>query len=424
MGNSFRQTIASIFSNPKMKEDILLSGHLKETIIRSQEANGEYLLIAQDTTSYNYTGHKQMEGLGVIQQKTLGIHQHNAMVMNELGTPLGLIHQEYWSRSNEVASTNKAYDGIESQKWFRGLSAVNNHLSTITKKKVLIQDREADIYDFFTAKREENVALITRVCQPRNLTLAEIKTTFKLATIGEHLTDYGTKTITINRNNKEVNVVLSIKASPVSILAGQGKTKTVCKGMSLVIAEEIVENIATTTATPQVSETSETTETANNIAPKDKIIWYLLTSLPVENQEDALRVITFYSFRWRIERLHYTLKSGGYNVERLQFDDIQTTINALVFYSVVSWQLLMISYLVKEDKEYAPEVAFSKQEVEILQALTNKQILTLKIAVLSIAKFVKFVPTKKQPMPGIKIMAEALERFYYIKMGFQQGRKQ
>ncbi len=116
MGSSFCQTIAGIFSNPQMKEDIMLSGHLQETVIRSQEAAGEYLLIAQDTTSYNYTGHKQMEGLGVIQQKTLGIHQHNALVINELGTPLGLIHQEYWSRSNEVAKTSKHYDGIESQK--------------------------------------------------------------------------------------------------------------------------------------------------------------------------------------------------------------------------------------------------------------------------------------------------------------------
>lgn len=366
MGSSFRQTIASIFANPKMKEDILLSGHLEETIVRSQEAEGKYLLIAQDTTSYNYTGHKQMEGLGVIQQKTLGIHQHNALVINELGTPLGLIHQEYWSRSNEVAKTSKHYNGVESQKWFRGLLAVNKHLSSVSKTKVLIQDREADIYDFFNAERAENVEVITRVFQPRKLSLAEIKGTFKLKTIGEHLTDYGKKTISITRDNKEINVTLSIKSAPVSILSGQGKTVDNCTGMTLVIAEEIAE-IAT-----------DATDTAT---PKDKIVWYLLTSLSIESKEDALRVVTFYSYRWRIERLHYTLKSGGYNVERLQFDDIQTTINALVFYSVVSWQLLMISYLVKEEQEYAPQVAFSKQEVEILEVLTSKQILTLKMRI-------------------------------------------
>jgi hypothetical protein len=47
---------------------------------------------------------------------------------------------------------------------------------------------------------------------------------------------------------------------------------------------------------------------------------------------------------------------GADDVEKLQFDDIDTAISALTFYSVASWQLLAISYLVKEDKEYQPKI--------------------------------------------------------------------
>jgi hypothetical protein len=35
-----------------------------------------------------------------------------------------------------------------------------------------------------------------------------------------------------------------------------------------------------------------------------------LTSLPVHNAAEASQIITWYSYRWLIERLHYVLKSG------------------------------------------------------------------------------------------------------------------
>ena len=68
-----------------MREKNMLNGHLLSTQQRILLSEGEYLLIAQDTTHYNYTRHKGMEGLGIIQQKTLVILQHNVFVMNELG---------------------------------------------------------------------------------------------------------------------------------------------------------------------------------------------------------------------------------------------------------------------------------------------------------------------------------------------------
>lgn len=72
MGNSFRQTIAGIFSNPKMSTQIMLEGHISNTIQRVQASSGSYLITAQDTTYYNYSGHHQMEGLGEIQGKVKG----------------------------------------------------------------------------------------------------------------------------------------------------------------------------------------------------------------------------------------------------------------------------------------------------------------------------------------------------------------
>ena len=59
---------------------------------------------------------------------------------------------------------------------------------------------------------------------------------------------------------------------------------------------------------------------AREIAPpdeKDPMEWLLLTTLPVTTGEDAVRIVTWYRDRWRMERLHLPLKTGGSQVEDL-----------------------------------------------------------------------------------------------------------
>ena len=39
--------------------------------------------------------------------------------------------------------------------------------------------------------------------------------------------------------------------------------------------------------------------------------WLLLTTLPCDTLKAALQVLTWYTYRWRIERYHFILKSAG-----------------------------------------------------------------------------------------------------------------
>ena len=400
MGNSFRQTVAGIFSNASMTPDTMLEGHIANTLARAEVSEGDYLIAAQDTTYYNYSGHVQMEGLGVIQGKLKGIMQHNILLMSELGQPLGVIDQQYWTRKGD-----KDFEGKESLKWTNGLEAVNTHLGKSRQKVVLVQDREADIFNFFKAKRASSVELLVRVHQPRNLQVLANQCVAKLATIGEHLADFGTKDVLIQRNNKEVKMTLALKAGAVNVLPDKdlSVTKHQIQGLSLVIAEEIA-CVDSTTGEDVFKET-------------DKAIWYLLTSVPIDNQADAQRIVHFYALRWRIERFHYTLKSGALNVEKLQFDDIHSMLNALSFYSIVAWQLLALTYFIRQEADVPATHVFEQGELEILQQTSKKLIQTVKEAVLVLSKIVGFAPSKKQPLPGIKILTQALERFYFIKIG-------
>jgi len=400
MGNSFRQTVAGIFSNTSMTPDTMLEGHIAHTLSRAAVSEGDYLIAVQDTTYYNYSGHTHMDGLGVIQGKLKGVLQHNLLLMNELGQPLGVIDQQYWTRKGD-----KDFEGKESLKWTNGLDAVNKHLGKSRQKVVLVQDREADIFNFFKAERASSVELLVRVHQPRNLQVLANQCVAKLATIGEHLADFGTKEVIIHRNNKEVKMTLALKAGAVNVLPDKDLSiaKHQIQGLSLVIAEEIA-CVDSTIGEDVFKET-------------DKAIWYLLTSLPIESQADVQRIVHFYALRWRIERFHYTLKSGALNVEKLQFDDIHSTLNALSFYSIVAWQLLALTYFIRQEADAPATHVFEVQEIEILQKISKKDIQTVKQATLALGKIVGFTPSKKQPFPGIKVLAQALERLYFIKIG-------
>lgn len=379
-----------------MTPAVMQEGHLSATKERISASEGEYILVAQDTTYYNYSGHQAMKGLGKIQGQIKGIMQHNLLALSETGIPLGLLGQDYWSRESSHSYPGKK----ESEKWGKGLQIVNRELGGTAKKVVLMQDREADIFAFFQAERAAGVELLVRVHEPRKLEVGHSGEVAKLEEMRGKLPVMGAKRVVITRQNKEITLVLALQGGAVDVLSGAGK-KT--QGLALVIAEEI---------------DSFDSQGKSIFDPQQRVVWYLLTSLPVTSVLGMERLTYFYSLRWRIERLHYTLKSGALEVEKLQFDDLTTTLNALAFYSVVAWQILAIVYLTRHEQDAEATACFTKQEITILAATSKQPLTTVKAATLALAKLVGFAPSKRQPMPGIKMLAMALERFHYLKLGF------
>jgi len=49
MGNSFRQTVASIFARQDMEPNQMLSGHRQSTLARVDASESDYIIAAQDT---------------------------------------------------------------------------------------------------------------------------------------------------------------------------------------------------------------------------------------------------------------------------------------------------------------------------------------------------------------------------------------
>lgn len=402
LGESLRKSCSNGLSHPQMSTSKILQGHYQATNRRVGQSEEQVFVIAQDTVVLNMHTHKSMSGLKPLQEKLLGVLQHNALCLeSQSGIPLGLVDVHNWTRKGY-----QAYE-LESQKWMPPLTKTNTLAQQHpTKRFVLVQDREADMYSFLTATRRENVDMVTRVYQNRKYELLYESPysppVYYLNQIVEHLPLLGTHQVEIYRDAQPLTLKVELSAAAIKIYQTnkKGRIKGKSKKMYLVCAKEV----------------QAFNQKGKLVEPPTKAAqWLLLTNLEVEHLDQAKSVSSYYSQRWQVERLHYTMKSGAFQVERLQFDDVQTFCHALGLYTIAAWRIYMLQKIASEQPQTPAKLYFDEVERLILQNHSTKAIGNIFEAVQAVGLLVKFVPRKRQPLPGIKILGEGLKTLESIK---------
>jgi hypothetical protein len=405
---SRRKAVSSILHHEKTTQQDLLSGHIRATQLRGCQE--ETLLIASDTTVMDFTTHQATTGLGPISDKEYqrGFLVHSALALTQQGVPLGLLSQMSWARDPHQEGSAKerrkrASTDKESAKWLQTLRAVEKVLPP-TQKAVMIQDREADVFAFFSAPRREGLDLLLRATQPRRLdTRGQTGPTTLFAAVAQALV-VAVKTIHIPPGPKRVerDACLRVRVATVWIRPGMNGPDPSGAAIRLSVVRGSEEN------PPE--------------GVKDPLEWVLLTTLSVESAEDALRILEYYTFRWRIERFHFVLKSGC-GFERLQLDRLDTLEKALSLYSIVAWRLLYLTYLVRHAPDTPYAEAISVFEKDVLQLYTGKLVKTVQDVVLGVARLAGFVRVPSAPNPGVKTLWQGFRKLQDMTAGFLLARQ-
>lgn len=395
-------------SSPKVEVEKLRAAHAAATLERARGL--PYVLVAQDTTELSFSGRATLKGIGPLDRNGQGLKVHTGLALSLEGVPLGILHQEVWARSAEETGKKhqrrrRAAQDKESAKWRRTGEACQALLPE-GMGMVQIGDSEADCFYFLAMERKPGVEILIRATQNRRLVSLEYL--WEAVAAAPLL---GRRTLHLPRTPKrpERDAQLEIRATRVELspprhARGRAQLKP-------------VEAYAI-----WVQETGEVPD------GQEPVQWLLLTTLPVESFEDAWRVVQMYTQRWKVERYHYTLKSGC-KIEELQLEAADRIERALTLYSVVAWRLLYLAY----EARAAPDVPCTRVleedewQVLLLVRFPDRPLPArpppLREAMRMIAGLGGFLGRKSDGEPGVKTLWRGYRTLMDYVVAFRAARR-
>ena len=383
----------------------IIEAHQKQAAHRASKE--KIILAIQDTSDFNFTHHRaktEEQGFGMTcaQKYVRGLKVHSLMASTIQGVPLGILDQQVWTRPVEKKKNRKKNQerqksilNKESKRWLNGL--VSGELAIpSTTTVVTVTDREGDIYDLFALDREPNSELLIRAKHNRRVN-HELK--FVKEAIGQ-IPGAGQLTISLPRQEKKTSRTanLTIRYASFDFPPPINRAKSF-KHQSVTL------NV--------ISATEE-----NPPTQQKPITWLLLTSLKVNDFEQATCYIRWYTYRWLIERYHYVLKSGC-RIEQLQLKTAERIKKALATYSIVAWRLLWLTYQARENPDLPCDTILDKCEWQSLCCHFDsfplpQQPPSIKQVVTWIAQLGGFLARRHDAFPGVKTLWQGLQRLHDI----------
>lgn len=394
---------------PSAAPAAVLAGHVAATVARCRAY--PRVLVAQDTTEFHLPHCPiplQRGGLGPTntQPDKPGLLCHAALALSPAGLPLGLLSVALWARDPETygkRNTRKQRGTAqkESQKWLAAVTAVEAALPP-ELEVVVIQDREGDVFDLLAQPRRPGTHLLLRAAQDRRVrwvTAAGEAGAGKLFAVAAAGPVVGHLQVQIPRRKgaEEEGATLELRAVQVTVQPPQ----------HLPVAQRPAPAVVT------ILQAAETAPPPGHPA----ITWVLVTTLPVPDVAAAVEVVGYYACRWRIERLHYVLKSG-LQVEDLQHRRREHLDRALALYYVVAWRLVWLTYLGRVAPALPAPAVFTGAELQILAHATRRKVGTVGEAVVALGCLGGYVPYRKALPPGVKVLWQGYRRLQDALLGY------
>ncbi len=339
------------FSNRAVTPDAILAAARPDCVARMAVA-GTVLLI-QDTTTISIR-HPATTDLGPVGNgKGQGFLVHSVLAADSAGVPLGLVAQRSWvwelDGPHRASRRERRTSEKESGRW-QELEAASQAVVPAGVVTITVADREADIFDLFTATRPATAFLLIRAAQTERL-------------VDD---DGGRLLATVAAQRPFGSYTVPVRAAP-----GRAARQARC---TVRVAALLLRQPRNRPAgTPTLAPLTVTALLVTEQAPPDGAVplhWLLLTTWPVRSFPDACQLLLWYSYRWLIERYHFVVKSGC-GVEALQLRTAGRLENAVAVAGLAALQVVWLTYLAREQPELPCTVAFSAAEWETLVCVST-----------------------------------------------------
>jgi hypothetical protein len=274
----------------------------------------------------------------------------------------------------------------------------------------IIGDSESDIYELMAMPRRRGIELLIRGTHNRRVQTAEGLTYLWEVAGAAPVTETITVDLERTRARQARTAELEVRLCPdVQILRPKHRQK-----------DTAVEAVAVSVVL--VQEVSE-------VPPEEeRVQWLLVSTKPLRDSPAALSAVAAYVERWKVERYHYTLKSGC-QVEKLQLEHRDRLERAVALYSIVAWRLLLITYMARTSPDLPCTAVLDPEESEVLFRMLNPgkrlpaQPVALREAVRQIARLGGFLGRKSDKEPGVKVLWRGLRRLTDFVLAYRTLRE-
>jgi hypothetical protein len=403
-------------NNERVEEESLI----KEISCRvGQIVTNRHVLVVTDTCEVNMSNHKGRlkpnSGLGRSDKSDTShcFKIHPGLVMDsENLNPLGFSWIKVFHRDEEMPDRKERnykkqpIDEKESYKWIE-VAEKSKEVLTEAATVTFIEDREGDIFEQFALIPDQRSHLIIRS-----------RTTRKLA----------------NGNSLYAEVEAAPASGLYTIEVPTDKRKKQYKRYAIIELRfttceiQCPENISKKGYPPSIKVTCISAKEKGNVS--NPISWRLLTTHSVENFEEALQIVYWYTVRWYIEQVFRLLKKQGFGIEESELESGWALRKLVVMQLSALLKILQmnIAYSQPEGGQPIDEV-FDAEQIEVLHKLVRKlqgntQKLrnnfdpkTTKWATWIIARLGGWKGYESQGPPGVIVLKSGLERLGFIIEG-------
>ena len=387
-GESFPDTFSNesdlegayrFFRNDKVHWEKVLAPHLASTITKANQCGK--ILAVHDTTDFIFSGEQRRDGLGFINnEKNQGFLGHFAMAVSgdKNRIPLGIIGIETYVRKGNPKRSKYVRNGIdkESFRWSRLVDEVSERLERKIEI-VHVMDSEGDNYQLFDHLVSNDERFVIRLCHNRVLKKSEMTLSEALSGLSivcERDVELSARTNKkINPAERKRNPVrktrrakLSFTASSIEInVPDRVKAKEKSLRLNVVRVEEI-----------------------NSPNEEEKVEWRLITTEPIDTEEQILEIVDSYRARWIIEEYFKVLKTGC-KYEQRQLESYKTLLVALGLFIPVAHRLLLLRSISRKSEAMPAKFVLTSTQLEILslhRATKLKPSPSVRDALLAVAK--------------------------------------
>ena len=368
------------FSNPKVSHQALQRPHYQEVLEQARWSE-ELVLFIQDGSELLFNSHPWTHGLGPTSDSAgNGLMFHSCLVAkyHEFGETeiLGLSYQEAWIRPEEKSVDA---DSKESEVWLKTLKKAGRP----QKNWVHIGDRANDIYDFLHGASNARWNFVVRARHDRKV---EINGSSKrlFPWIRKQMAKCKSK-LHMKAKGKEFSGEATLEIT-------WTKAKLFPPGKESVVAVEEVTYIRVW------------------CPERPRLEWLLITNLPVEGEQDVLRIIAIYRRRWLIEDYHKVLKTG-FRIEDTQLKQASRILALFGLVGVVATQLLAMREYCRLSPTTPVEKAVPKRWIMLIERKLNVKLETVRDFWRCLGRLGGFIGRKSDGEPGWQTIWTGYSRF-------------